>query len=189
VNSLLIFRAPVEPRVIAAAAAGVVGVALLFLPELRAALDDPGILHGAGLALGATYLASLGNMAATRNTRGGLPVVTVNAYGMAYGAAGLAVIAALRGAPVAFDWHWPYVVSLLYLSLAGTSLAFGLYLALIRHIGATRASYSSVMFPVVALVVSTAFEGYRWSVPALVGLVVLVAGNALALGGARVARR
>jgi drug/metabolite transporter (DMT)-like permease len=189
VNSLLIFRAPVEPRVIAAAAAGVVGVALLFLPELRAALDDPGILHGAGLALGATYLASLGNMAATRNTRGGLPVVTVNAYGMAYGAAGLALIAALRGAPVAFDWHWPYVLSLLYLSLAGTSLAFGLYLALIRHIGATRASYSSVMFPVVALAVSTLFEGYHWSVPALVGLAVLVAGNALALGGAQVARR
>jgi drug/metabolite transporter (DMT)-like permease len=189
VNSRLIFATPVEPRVIAAAAAGVVGVGLLFLPELRAALADPGILHGAALALGATYVASLGNMAAVRNTRGGLPVVAVNAYGMAYGALGLALIAALRGAPVEFDWHWPYVLSLLYLSFAGTSLAFGLYLALIRHIGATRASYSSVLFPVVALLVSTLFEGYRWSVPALVGLAVLISGNALALGGARVARR
>src|SRR5262245_48086368 len=189
VNSRLVFRTPVEPRVLAAAAAAVRGVALLCLPELQAALRDPGILHGAGLALGATYLASLGNMAAARNTRGGLPVVTVNAYGMAYGAIGLAVIVAVRGAPLAFDWHWPYLLSLLYLSLAGTSLAFGLYLALIRHIGATRASYSSVLFPVVALMVSTQFEGYRWSLPALVGLGVLVAGNALALGGARVARR
>ena len=189
VNSRVIFGAAVEPRVLAAAAAGVIGVALLFLPELRAALGNPRILHGAGLALGATYLASLGNMAATRNTRGGLPVVTVNAYGMAYGAIGLALIAVLRGTPVAFDWHWPYVVSLLYLSLAGTSLAFSLYLALIRRIGATRASYSSVLFPVVALAVSTVFESYRWSLPALVGLAALVAGNALALGGAQVARR
>lgn len=189
VNSRVIFGAAVEPRVLAAAAAGVIGVALLFLPELRAALGNPSILHGAGLALGATYLASLGNMAATRNTRGGLPVVTVNAYGMAYGAIGLALIAVLRGTPVAFDWHWPYVVSLLYLSLAGTSLAFSLYLALIRRIGATRASYSSVLFPVVALAVSTVFESYRWSLPALVGLAALVAGNALALGGAQVARR
>jgi drug/metabolite transporter (DMT)-like permease len=189
VNARLIFRTPIERRVLLAAAAGVLGVALLFLPELRAALHDPGILHGAALALGATYVASLGNMAAMRNTQGGLPVVTVNAYGLAYGTIGLAAIAAIRGTPLAFDLQWPYVLSLLYLSLAGTSLAFGLYLALIRHIGAARAAYTSVLFPVVALAVSTLFEGYRWSVPAVVGLAVLVAGNALALGGASRARR
>ena len=91
----------------------------------------------------------------------------------------------LRGAPLDFDPRWPYVLSLLYLSLAGTALAFGLYLALIRRIGASRAAYTSVLFPVVALVVSTLFEGYRWSMPAVVGLAVLVAGNALALGGTR----
>jgi drug/metabolite transporter (DMT)-like permease len=108
---------------------------------------------------------------------------------MAYGAIGLAAIAAIRGTPVAFDPHWPYVASLLYLSLAGTSLAFGLYLALLKRIGAARAAYTSVLFPVVALLVSTLFEDYRWSLPAVIGLAVLVAGNALALGGGRVARR
>jgi drug/metabolite transporter (DMT)-like permease len=189
VNARVIFGTPVERRVLVAAGAGVLGVALLFLPELKAALHDPGILHGAGLALGATYVASLGNMAAMRNTQAGLPVVTVNAYGMAYGAIGLAAIAAVRGTPLAFDPGWPYVLSLLYLTLAGTSLAFGLYLALIKRIGAARAAYTSVLFPVVALAVSTLFEGYRWTLPAVVGLAVLVAGNALALGGARVARR
>jgi drug/metabolite transporter (DMT)-like permease len=182
VNARLIFGSPIERRVLLAAATGVLGVALLFLPELRAALRDPGILHGAALALGATYVASLGNMAAMRNTQGGLPVVTVNAYGLAYGTIGLAAISAIRGTPVDFDPRWPYVVSLLYLSLAGTSLAFGLYLALIRRIGAARASYTSVLFPVVALAVSTLFENYRWSIPAVIGLAVLVAGNALALG-------
>jgi drug/metabolite transporter (DMT)-like permease len=182
VNSRLIFNTPVERRVLIAAGVGVLGVALLFLPELQAALQDPRIAHGALLALGATYVASLGNMAAMRNTQGGLPVVTVNAYGMAYGTIGLAAIAAIRGTPVAFDPRWPYVLSLLYLSLAGTSLAFGLYLALLKRIGAARAAYTSVLFPVVALVVSTLFEGYRWSLPAVLGLAVLVAGNALALG-------
>lgn len=182
VNGRLIFRAPIERRVLLAAATGVLGVALLFLPEVQAALHNPTIVHGAVLALTATYVASLGNMAASRNTQAGLPVVTVNAYGLAYGTVGLALIAAIRGTPVDFDPHWPYVVSLLYLSLAGTSLAFGLYLALIKRIGASRAAYTSVLFPVVALVVSTLFEGYRWSLPAILGLVVLVAGNALALG-------
>ena len=184
VNGRLIFGTPVERRVLLAAAAGMLGVALLFLPELQAAMHDAAIARGAALALLATYVASLGNMAASRNTREGLPVVTVNAYGLAYGTAGLAVIAALRGTPVAFDPRLPYVLSLLYLSLAGTALAFGLYLALIKRIGASRAAYSSVLFPVVALAVSTLFERYEWSLPAIVGLGVLVVGNALALGGA-----
>jgi drug/metabolite transporter (DMT)-like permease len=182
VNSRLVFGTPVESRVLIAAGVGVLGVALLFLSELQAALQDARIAHGALLALGATYVASLGNMAAMRNTNGGLPVVTVNAYGMAYGAIGLALIAALRGTPVAFDPRWPYVLSLLYLSLAGTSLAFGLYLALLKRIGAARAAYTSVLFPVVALTVSTLFENYQWSLPAILGLAVLIVGNALALG-------
>ncbi len=183
VNSRMIFGTPIERRVLTAAGAGVLGVALLFLPELQAALGDRTIIQGALLALAATYVASLGNMAAMRNTRGGLPVVTVNAYGMTYGAIGLAAIAAIRGTPIEFDPRWPYVVSLLYLSLAGTSLAFGLYLALLKRIGAARAAYTSVLFPVVALTVSTLFEDYRWSLSAFLGLAVLIAGNALALGG------
>lgn len=181
VNARLFFGVAVEARVLLAAATGALGVALLFLPELQAAMGDRRVVHGALLALGATYLASLGNMAAMRNTQSGMPVVTANAYGMAYGTVGLALIAAIRGTPVDFDPSWPYVVSLLYLSLAGTSLAFGLYLVLIKRIGPSRAAYTSVLFPVVALMVSTLFEGYRWSLPALLGLAVLVAGNALAL--------
>jgi len=183
VNARIFFSVPIEGRVLAAAAAGMLGVALLFLPELRSAMGDDSVIRGAILALGATYVASLGNMAAMKNTQGGLPVVTVNAYGMAYGTLGLALLALVRGTPVAFDPTWPYVVSLLYLSLFGTSLAFGLYLALLKRIGAARAAYTSVLFPVVALAVSTLFEDYRWSVPAITGLAVLIAGNALALGG------
>lgn len=181
INARLFFGVPVEARVLLAAVTGALGVALLFLPELQAAMGDRTVVHGALLALGATYLASLGNMAAMRNTQSGMPVVTANAYGMAYGTVGLALIAALRGTPVDFDPSWPYVVSLLYLSLAGTSLAFGLYLVLIKRIGPSRAAYTSVLFPVVALMVSTFFEGYRWSLPAFTGLAVLLAGNALAL--------
>lgn len=182
-NARLIFRYPVERRVFVAATAGMLGVALLFLPEIRAAAGDATILHGVWLILGATYVASLGNMAAMRNTLRGLPVVSVNAYGMTYGALSLAAIAWMNDAPLDFDPRWPYVVSLLYLAVAGTAVAFGLYLALIRHIGASRAAYTSVLFPVVALLVSTAFEAYRWSLPALLGLAVLLAGNALALSG------
>jgi len=63
----------------------------------------------------------------------------------------------------------------------GSAVAFGCYLALLRLIGATRASYSSVLFPVVALLISTAFEGYRWTIPALIGMLLTLAGNWLIL--------
>jgi len=189
VNGRLFLGTPIERRVLLAAVAGVIGVGLLFVPELQAALHNAAVARGALLALVATCIASFGNIAAARNTRAGLPVVTVNAYGLAYGTLGLAAIAAIRGTPPGFDPRWPYVLSLLYLSLAGTALAFGMYLALIQRIGAARAAYTSVLFPVVALLVSTLYEGYSWSLPALVGLVVLVAGNALALGRAGGARR
>ena len=182
VNARLIFGTPIERRVLVAAAAGMLGVGLLFLPELLAAAGDIAVMKGCLLALMATYIASLGNMAAMRNTGTGLPVVTVNAYGMAYGAATLAVIATLRGTPIAFEQSWSYIISLLYLSLAGTSLAFGFYLALLKKIGPSRAAYTSVLFPVIALIVSTIFEGYRWSPSAFIGLAILLAGNALALG-------
>ena len=122
VNGRMIFGTPIERRVLVAAGAGVLGVALLFLPELQAAFHNPTIAHGAVLALAATYVASLGNMAASRNTQAGLPVVTVNAYGMAYGALGLAVIAALRGTPVAFDPRLA-VRAVAALSLAGGHVA------------------------------------------------------------------
>ena len=187
VNARLIFGTPIERRVLVAAAAGMLGVALLFLPELRAAAGDRTVMQGCMLALTATYIASLGNMAAMRNAGTGMPVVTVNAYGMAYGAATLGAIAFLRGTPIAFEQTWSYVISLLYLSLVGTSLAFGFYLALLKKIGPSRAAYTSVLFPVIALGVSTIFEGYRWSLPAFIGLAILLAGNALALGQRRAA--
>lgn len=181
VNARLIFGHPIERRILVGATAGMLGVVLLFLPEIRSATGDSALVRGVLLVLGSTYLASLGNMAALRNTRSGLSVVTVNAWGMAWGTLGFAVLAWASGAELTFDPSWPYVASLLYLAVAGSAVAFGLYLALIRRIGAARAAYTSVLVPVVALLVSTVFEGYRWSAPAIAGLIVLLAGNALAL--------
>jgi drug/metabolite transporter (DMT)-like permease len=75
----------------------------------------------------------------------------------------------------------PYVASLLYLSVFGSIVAFGAYLRLMALIGPERAGYNAMLTPVVALLLSTAFEGYRWTLPAAAGLVLIVLGNALVL--------
>ena len=60
-----------------------------------------------------------------------------------------------------------------------------LYFQLIRIIGPARAAYSSLVVPVIAMALSTAFEGYRWSTLAVAGGILALAGLALALRSTR----
>ena len=85
------------------------------------------------------------------------------------------------GRSISFDFEPAYVLSLIYLAVFGSAIAFGAYLALIRLIGSARAAYTSVLFPIVALIISTFVEGYQWSTPAVGGIVAIIAGNWLAL--------
>jgi drug/metabolite transporter (DMT)-like permease len=133
------------------------------------------------LALAATAFATLGTVAATRNHRNGLPVVQVNAWAMLYGALFVALYALVSGQDFAFDWSLRYTASLVYLALFGSVLAFGAYLTLMSHIGAERASYVAVAVPVLALVLSTLFEGVRWQTAMAVGIALCLAGNLLVL--------
>ena len=100
---------------------------------------------------------------------------------MAFAAVLALLIALALGKQLNFSPRADYVLSLLYLAVFGSAVAFGCYLALLRLIGAARASYSSVLFPVVALLISTAFEGYRWTMLAAIGILLTLAGNWLIL--------
>ena len=133
----------------------------------------------------ATYLASLGNIVSARNQKHGIPVVQSNALGMAYGAALMAVYALASGVGFDYDPRPSYTLSLLYLSIFGSILAFGSYLTLIGRIGAGRAAYAAVLFPVIALALSTLFEDYRWTWRAGFGFALVLLGNYVVLARAR----
>lgn len=180
-NGAVLFGTRVEPKVLGAAGLGLVGLILVFWDDLAALDFTSGPMVGLGLSIIATYSASLGNMASLRNTRAGLPVLPVNALGMAYGAAFMTILALLRGAPLGFDFSPGYVGSLLYLAIFGSVLAFGFYLTLLARIGADRAAYAAVMFPTVALIISTFLEDYIWTAPALAGVALILGGNVLAV--------
>lgn len=185
INERVFFNTPFEARVLVAACLGLAGIAMIFVPEMQALDLDGPVLQGVLLALGGTWLASLGNMAAVRNTGHGLPIVRLNAWAMLYGSIALAVVAALRGQPFSVEWTPAYLGSLAYLALFGSAAAFGCYLLLMHRIGSARAAYAAVLFPVVALLISTLFEGYQWSATSIAGAVLVLGGNALALTGRR----
>ncbi len=185
INGRILFGRRAAPRTLLAAALGLAGIGALFWPEVRSVdLADAGFM-GLLLSLAGTLCFSLGNMASARAQTEGLPVVSCNAWGMAYGAVIMFALALVNGTPFTFDSGLPYVTSLLYLAVFGSVFAFGAYLTLLGRIGADRAAYATVLFPLVALAISTVVEDYVWTPIALVGVVLVLAGNLLVLLPAR----
>ena len=175
------YGTPIDRRLILASITGLTGTGLVFWPEVAAlTLADKAVL-GIVWIIASVFLAALGNMAAISNTRHGWPIVTVNAHAMAWGALTSSAIGLTLGRELGFAMTAEYVLSLLFLSVFGSCIAFGCFLALIKRIGSARASYASVLFPIVALGISTLFEGYRWTAMGTAGVALILSGNWLAL--------
>lgn len=197
INGYLFLRKPVQGTVLVGALVGLAGITLVFWHEIEAsrahsAEEAHNVMLGLGIGLLATFSASLGNILSSRNQTQGLPVLQTNGYGMAYGTALMTLYSLLTGATFTIDWSLPYIGSLLYLSIFGSIVAFGAYLTLVGRIGADRAAYATVLFPLVALVISSVLEDFQWSALALVGVLLVLVGNVLVVGkglGARWRRR
>jgi drug/metabolite transporter (DMT)-like permease len=185
VGARLAFGTALSARSFVAATMGVAGVALMFLPELTAARSGGDAARGIIIGLVATAIACGGNITAARNQRAGIEVFPGIAWGMAYGALTAAIAATLRGAVWEFDSRFAYVVSLAYLAIFGSIVAFGAYLTLLKQVGPGPAAYVGVAVPVVALTLSTLFEGYHWTWTAGLGVLLAVCGNWFALRAAR----
>lgn len=185
----IFFGTPITGRTVTAASLGVAGLLLLFGPDAVAGLGG-GAARGLGFAALGTLFFSLGNMASRRNSAAGISPVTANAWGMAYGSAALLGLIAVTRTPIVFPQDGRYVAALLYLAVVGSVVGFTAYLSLVARIGSSRAAYATVLFPVVALALSTLFEGYRWHPTGFGGLALALAGNAVMFGGGtRAARR
>ena len=181
INGRLFLGTPIEIKVLVGGALGMAGLVLLFWPDMAATNFSGPVVVGMLLSFAATYLASLGNILSVRNQRHKLPVVQTNAFGMAYGSACMAIVVLASGTSITIDLAVPYLASLVYLALFGSVIAFGCYLSLVGRIGAGRAAYATLLFPVVALGLSTIWEGYTWTLPGICGIILILFGNYLAM--------
>ena len=184
-NARIFFGTRAGWRVIAGAAIGVVGIAVLFMPQIEQFDSSDLTLYGVGLAVVGAFLASLGNMVSQSSQKEGLPIIQTNAWGMFYGSLLTAAVAIWQDKAFEFDPSPEYVLSLLYLTIFGSIIAFGSYLTLLGRIGAHKAGYAMVMFPVVALILSVLFEDLEISKTIVSGMVLVLAGNVFILRGAR----
>ena len=177
----LIFGAPMSRRLIVGSLLGMAGITLVFYPEFTRLHGDRETALGALCTVIAVLVSALGTMAAHRNQQAKLPLWQTMAWGMLYGALFSLGVTLALGESLGFEASPAYILSLLYLAVFGSIIAFAAYLTLIKRVGAARAGYIGVMVPIVALVISAAFEGFRWHPLTWIGIAVSVAGNVIIL--------
>ena len=180
-NNAILFGEKPEASTVTGAVIGLIGIALVFAEDI-AALRGQGQLLAVGLCLIATYFASLGNMTSKLLQRRGVTVTGSNSWGMTYGAVILLIMVLLFDDPMKFPTSFSFLSSLLFLAVVGSIVAFWSYLTLLGRVGADKAAYAMIVFPIWALILSWLFEGFEWSVVKVIGVCVILAGNVVVIG-------
>jgi drug/metabolite transporter (DMT)-like permease len=190
-NGRLFMGRPLQPSAIAGALLGLAGIVCLFVQQMAGHLGDHAELIGLAVAFLGTLCFSTGNLLSSRMQSMGLNPLVTNSWAMLIGASILTVGSACAGYRFQIEPDARYLGALAYLGVFGSVVGFTAYLTLVGRIGPERAAYCTVLFPVVALALSTVYEGYQWSPLAVLGLVLVLGGNLVAFGWASrfVARR
>jgi len=181
INTRIFFGTKIALKTIIGAIFGIFGIVALFWDDLVTSGQDSNSLLGLSLVLTAALIASLGNMTSVRNSRVNMNIFAVNAWGMLYGAVILCILVLISGAEFGFSMQPSYIASLLYLAVFGTVIAFATYYALLNNMGPEKASYVIVLFPVVAVALSSIFEGFTWTANTFIGFALVLLGNAIIL--------
>lgn len=173
-NGWLWLRLKPSARLSPAVALGITGVALLFWHDLQLGnASAASILFAAA----GTFWFSMGNLISIKVRQAGIPLLAANAWAMVYGAAILGIWCLIQGV----DWLLPTATSFwgatVFLAIPGSIVAFYCYLTVIQTLGADKAGYATVLFPVVALSVSTWLEGFQWTITAVLGAILAILGN------------
>ncbi|WP_176597142.1 MULTISPECIES: DMT family transporter [Sphingobium] len=178
----LFFRQPVSRAFVAGSVVAVAGIALMLVHEYRGASVRPDmVLLGAAFSIAGLLSASAANVMQGMEIARRLPMVAVLAWAMLIGAGVDALFAWVTTGPPVIEARWSYLAGIAWLGLAGSVVTFPLYFRLIQRMGAGRAAYSSVLIPVIAMLISTLAEGYRWTGLAGAGALLAIAGMVVAL--------
>ncbi|MFC7536415.1 DMT family transporter [Sphingomonas sp. GCM10030256] len=169
-------------RFLACSAIAIAGIALLFWQELRRdQAADSAVFAGIAWTLAGVIGASVSNVLQATDRARHIHIFSLLAWTMAVGAVADGAIALLVAGPPTFEWSWSYCAGLTYLAVFASALCFSLYFPVVRKIGPGRAAYSSALVPIVAMALSTLFEGYRWTPLAAAGAALAIGGMLLAL--------
>ena len=181
INGRIWFGTTINLKMVFGAMMGISGLTLVFWPEIQWEDSNYNMFKGLLLAFVATYFSSLGNIVSVRNQKKGIPVFYSNAYAMTFGCLTMLMITMITDEHWNFSWNPQFLLSLVFLSVFASVVGFWCYLTLLGRVGADRGAYATLIFPIVALSISTVFEGYQWSLIAISGVVLILLGNFIIL--------
>lgn len=180
-NGKIFLKTKISKTVLIGGFLGIVGSGFLFYKELIHFTFSNKAGIAIGLAFISAYFASMGNITSAHNQKQKIPVMSSNGFAMIYGATSMLIVAIILGKEFNFQFTYNYSLSLIYLAIFGSIIAFGTYLTLIGNIGADKAAYVAVIAPVIALILSTIFEDYHWSLTSFLGAIIILSGNLIVL--------
>ena len=182
-NGFIFFKIPIRFPILIGAVVGIAGLSIIFSNEISNtewSLNSV-VVKGFIWMLMATFFASIGMLLSGQFQARKMPLVQSNAFSMLYGSIILIVYISLSDVSFSFDASHSYVLSLIYLSVVASAIGFGVYLKLVGNIGADKASYVNIFTPTIALLLSTLFENYQWSLIGLIGVLLIIVGNVIVL--------
>lgn len=177
----IFLKQKINRQVVYGALVGMAGIVLIFKEEIVGLDVSTNNFKGIMYCIASIILASLGNITSAYNQQKKLPVMQTNMFGMFYGAIALFVVALINGSSFSFDTSLSFIISLLYLAIFGSVIAFGSYLKLIGKIGPDKAAYVIVVVPIIALIISNIFEGLTWTITTITGAILIITGNLISL--------
>lgn len=180
-NSAIFFKKKITLRMFLGSLLGLGGLCCVFLPELRNFDLDNHACWGLFLGLVGTYSFSLANQVSSRCGALKIPLLASTFYGMLYGSCFLALICLVKDISFTYDFSMSYNLGLLYLAIPGSVIGFVAYLSLVQRLGAERAVYTTLFFPIVALIISAIFESFVWTIEDYIGIAMVLMGNALVM--------
>jgi drug/metabolite transporter (DMT)-like permease len=158
------------------------GLLLLFIHEAQ---RDPGNMSATILGVVLTFTgvlsASVANVMQASKRAQSMAMTVMLGWGMLWGTLFNTVLALATAGPPVIDMRIGYFAGVAYLGVFASAIAFTLYFKVIREIGPAKAAYSSVIIPILAMMISTVAEGYRWSPLAIAGCVIALVGLVIAL--------
>lgn len=158
------------------------GVALLMLQEYRAApVGGNAVLMGTGLTIVGLLCASASNVLQVLPQVSRFHTITILAWSMLWGVIANSIWSWSQYGPPVIDWRPAYLGGVAYLAIIGSVVTFPLYFGLIRQIGPGKAAYTGVLIPIVAMLISSLFEGYNWSTLAVCGALFATLGLIIAM--------
>lgn len=174
----------VTRRFVLGSAIAIGGLVLVFGPDLVGGTGDRAVLlTGLGLGLGSILCASIANVLQATQRGRALPLAPMLALAMIYGSVFNGLYAWMTAGPPQIEPSAGYIGGLFYLAIVASVMAFSLYYRLLRSIGPAAAAYTSVLVPILAMGLSTLFEGYIWTASAAAGVALVLAGMVIALRG------